>query len=90
MVCQWVDIVGGGLPSRYTKTNMNLFEIEPYPLSGEHDGKWATTITLFHQDSLGIEAQPFYGGPILTANKMHCAMLSRGSRLEEAESGRRC
>jgi hypothetical protein len=68
---------------------MDLYEIEPYPLSGEDDGKWATTITLFHQDKLGIEAQPFYGGPIFDSE--HDALryavewvTSRGGRVPKA------
>ncbi len=43
---------------------MNFFEIEPYRLSGEHEGQWAMTITQLRQDRLGIEAQAFYGGPV--------------------------
>ncbi len=48
---------------------MNFFEIEPYPLGGEHAGKWAMTIIQVRQDQLGIETQPYYGGPMFESQE---------------------
>jgi len=42
---------------------MEFFELEPYLLAGGRKGKWAMRITQIRQDSLGIEEQPFFGGP---------------------------
>jgi hypothetical protein len=53
----------------YTRERMDFFEIEPYRLAGEHEGKWAMTITLVRQDRLGIEEQPFYGAPIFDSER---------------------
>jgi len=39
----------------YTPERMDFVEIEPYPLAGEHEGKWAMTLTVASRDKLCIE-----------------------------------
>jgi hypothetical protein len=41
---------------------LDLFEIEPYRLAGERNGKWALTITRLNR--FGTDEQPFHGEPI--------------------------
>jgi hypothetical protein len=42
---------------------MGFFEIEPYRLAGEHDGKWAVRLTRVHVSEFGVDEQPLHGGP---------------------------
>jgi hypothetical protein len=46
---------------------MDLYEIEPYRLAGEHTGKWALTITGLSKS--GTDEQPFQKGPIFHSER---------------------
>jgi len=68
---------------------MNFFEIGPYPLGGEHEGKWAMTITQLRRDAFGIEEQPFHGGPIFDTEEEALRygvkwVAARGGRVRES------
>jgi hypothetical protein len=64
---------------------MEVYEIEPYRLAGEHEGKWAMTITRVRRDRDGIEEQPFCGGPTFDREQ---DALRYGVRWVAARGGR--
>ena len=63
---------------------LDFFEIEPYRLAGERNGKWALAITRLNR--FGTDEQPFHGEPIFERRR-HCAMVSNGSHRAEGGSG---
>jgi hypothetical protein len=46
---------------------MDMYELQPYRLAGEHVGKWA--LTIMRLSSVGIDEQPFHGGPIFESKE---------------------
>jgi hypothetical protein len=67
-----VHIPGFYVAGHYSRRG---FEIEPHELAGEHEGKWALTLTRLSEFTNRL----FTVGRFLTASKTRCVTVSSGS-----------